>query len=187
MKLLLSFLLFLSLTACVEQDNPEESGVLDENIETDEFTREEMVEAQLPRLKKRTNRERLIRPLRAAFFEKSYLLVNMKPTAEQTADLPLLFAVTEDEVELTRVLLKEGRSSIEVEGTLISEDPNFEVDTTTLKIIEQTFSNNLLTLVIQTKDATELAIEFIQVANGMFVDVAGNEYRALSGVLEIAI
>lgn len=187
MKLLFSVVVLLSLTACASEEKAEEPVVLQENVEANEFTREEMVEAQLPRLKKRSTQEKLNRPLGASFFEESFMLVNLSPTDEETSSLPLLFAVTEGEVEITQVLPKEGLSPNEIEGTLISENSDFEVDTVVLKVIQQSFSANVLTLVVQSVNATEIPIEFTQVANGIFVDEAGNEYRALSGVLEISI
>lgn len=187
MKVLFSLLILLLLNGCTSQENVEELVVLEENLKANEFTREEMIEAQLPRLKDRTLKEKLLRPLSASFFEKSFMLVNIGPTDAEISNLPLLFTVTNGEVEITQILPKEGSSPKAIEGTLISTDSDYEVASTTSKVIDQVFSGNVLTITLQTIDLVEASFEFIQISNGIFIDQEGNEYRALTGVLEIAI
>lgn len=186
-NLLFSLFLLISLSACISEENVEEPSVLDESLEANEFTREEMVETQIPRLKKRSTREKLNRPLAAPFFEESFMLVNIAPTEQKTNQLPLLFALTEGKVEITQILPIERESAIEIEGTSIAQNSNYKVKSTSLRVINQEYSGNVLAITIETKDLEEVSFEFVQISNGIFTDKAGNEYRALSGVLEIAI
>lgn len=185
MKLLFNVLLLFLLTGCTIEDNTIEPISPEENIETEEFSRSEMVQAQLPKLMDRTIQEPLDKPLAAVFFEEDFMLVNVLMTEKEVEDHPLLFALTDGEAEITIVFPKEGRSPVEIDDVIISGDSDFEVNTSKFKVIERSFSDDVLKITVQTMNLAEFSFEFTQTSAGIFVDEDGNEFRALSGSLDL--
>ncbi len=184
MKLVLSTLVLLSLVACTTEENTIEPVPSEENTEVEEFTREELVQAQLLKLNDRVIQEPLDKPLEASFFEEDFMLVHVFSKNKEIEEIPLLFGVTEGEVEITRIALKEGRSSLEIDGTMVSGSSDFVVTTETLNGINQSFADDVLTLTIEMKNVDEYSFEFTQTADGILTDEDGNEFRALSGSLD---
>lgn len=184
MKLLVSVLILLSLSACIDEERASEPEAPEENVESEEFTREEIVQSQLLALTDRTIQEPLDEPLETSFFEEDFMLVHVASTNEEAEEIPLIYGVTDGEVEVTRIAPKDGKLPAKVDGTIVTGSSDFEMDTATMKVIERNFSDNLLTLIIQTMNLEEVPLEFTQTDAGIFVDQAENEFRALSGSLD---